>query len=125
MYCLIYGRRHEFDSDASLSRKRASAQPDWLVWKTYDRLRPSYEARHFVTARFLAGEFRVIAVPPTFELGPEIIEDLKGLNGLEEAITKNELISPERREFLLQRLSYWQKWASSPNRGSHSVWDSE
>lgn len=111
-YCLIYGRRREFEEDGHLTRKREELRPNWLEWMTFVRLRPLYGARNCVSARFLRRAFRVIAIPPTFAIGPETMEGLGPLLGLEDAIRKNELISDERREFLINRLPYWQAWAA-------------
>lgn len=107
IFCLIYGRRQQFEHDAALSQKRAETRPDWLVWMTYDRLRPSYSLRHAVAVRQVGGRFEAIAIPPTFHLGPRIVRGLRSIHGVEEAIARNELISEERREFLLARWPYW------------------
>lgn len=46
-YYLIYGRRKEF-SKTNL-KKRESRRPKWLEWSTYDRLKPDYDSRNWMT----------------------------------------------------------------------------
>ena len=57
--------------------------------------------------RHVSGRFEAIAIPPTFRLGPRIVRNLRFVHGVEAAISANELISEERRGFLLQRWPYW------------------
>lgn len=107
--CLIYGRRKQFEHDAALSQKRAEMRPDWLVWMTYDRLRPSYWLRNAIAVRHEGGRFEAISIPPTFQLGPRIVRALRDVHGIEQAIAANQLISEGRRSFLLERWPYWLK----------------
>jgi Domain of unknown function (DUF4263) len=125
VFCLIYGRRSEFEANPELSRKRAEMRPDWLTWMTFDRLRPHWSPQPKVTAQYAKGSFRVIAIPPTFELGPDTILSLRELTGLGQAIERNTLISQSRREFLLTRLPYWEEWRAQESFGSYSMGDAE
>ena len=103
---LVYGRRDEWVDDPRQSRHRESLRPDWLQWSTYDRLTPAWSARHWVTVRIYEGVgWKVIGVPPTFDVEARRADDLQGLVGLPEAIVANELIPDDRKQFLLEKLS--------------------
>jgi hypothetical protein len=97
VYCLIYGRRAEFSGNPTFSKQRAGLQPDWLDWMTFDRLQPLAGARNAVSARVSVSGWRVIAVPPTFQLGPYAARTLIWMSGWAAAISANELMSDERR----------------------------
>jgi hypothetical protein len=125
VYCLIYGRRREWEGNPGLSRRRESLRPGWLKWMSFDRLRPLFDARNHVSARMVRGKLQAIAVPPTLQLGPAIILDLRDIDGLEVAIAANRLMSRERRDFLLERLPYWLDWANAEEKGSYNYGDSE
>lgn len=103
-YYLIYGRREEF-SNTNLSKKRESRRPKWLEWSTYDRLKPDYISRNWITIKIKKGQWTVVCIPPTFDL--EAIDDshLDNLVGLDTAIKNNTLISDLRKHRLLQELS--------------------
>jgi len=118
VFCLIYGRRREFGSDPELTHQRAALRPEWLTWMTFDRLQPLAGARWAVTARVTVDGWRVVAVPPTFQLGPYTARTLVKMSGWEAAISSNRLMSEERRSFLLGRLDYWREWASSGSGSS-------
>jgi hypothetical protein len=105
IYGLIYGRRSEFGADPTQSRHRESIRPGWLHWRTYDRLSPDAGARHWVTVKVIEGRWTVVAVPPTFDLRRGWNDSLQGLSGLETAICANALISDDRKEYLVDRLS--------------------
>jgi hypothetical protein len=106
VFRLAYGRRSEFIDDPKLTRHRESIRPDWLEWSTYDRLAPSAGARRWVTVRIKQGVgWEVVAVPPTFDLALRRLDDLQGLVGLSEAIQANDLMSDDRKTYLLERVS--------------------
>lgn len=106
-FLLVYGRRKEIMQPHRQARRAALPNKPAEVM-TYDRLRPMAGSRHSVTARTDGTSTRVIAIPPTFQLGPPMEETLAAFTGWEEAIQVNDLIGPERKQFLLSRLSYWQ-----------------
>jgi hypothetical protein len=54
-------------------------------------------------------------------LGPNIAGAWRGIDGFPHAVMANEWISPERKQFLIQRLPYWQRWATSPKPIPYSV----
>lgn len=51
------------------------------------------------------------------ELGPGLIEPLTEISGIVDAIKRNDWISDERRQFLIERIPYWTAWARSESRG--------
>ena len=103
-YYLIYGRREGF-SNTDLSKKREAYRPEWLQWSTYDRLKPDYDSRNWITIKIQKDQWTVVCIPPTFDL--EKIDDshLDNLVGLDEAIKNNALISDLRKTRLLQELN--------------------
>lgn len=120
VYCLVYGRRSEFSGDPTLSKQHAGLRPDWLDWMTFDRLQPLAGARNPVSARVGVDGWRVIAVPPTFQLGPYAARTLVWMSGWEAAISASELVPVERRTFLLDRLDDWRDWARNGSGASRA-----
>lgn len=102
-YFLIYGRREEFFL-TNYNRNRISIQPDWLEWSTYDRLKPNYDSRNWITIKILKGKWTAISIPPTFDF--EMVEDLhfEKLVDLDKAIIESTLISNIRKKRLLREL---------------------
>jgi hypothetical protein len=52
--------------------------------------------------------------PSEKAFGPHNAPRLVHLRGLKEAILANDLVTEDRREFLLRRLEYWKSWVESP-----------
>ena len=102
-YVLIYGRREEY-FQTRYNKNRNSIRPDWMTWSTYDRLKPNYDSRNWITIKILKGQWTVISIPPTFDF--EMVEDLhlEKLVGLDKAIMKSPLISDVRKNRLLREL---------------------
>jgi hypothetical protein len=109
---LIYGRQSEFAERPDWNRKRRGLRDPDIDGMTYDRLRPLPGSANAVTVRVSRANDRVareaIAIPPTFQFGPENASSVGRVVGLDEAIKSNELIDDDRRDFLLERLPYWQ-----------------
>lgn len=124
-FILIYGRREEFFGSKMLSAKRANKQRDDFQIMSFDRLSPSFDAMHYVTTRYrTGGQIDVLAVPPTFQLGPAIAGHLTKWNGLDSAIKRCPLISEDRRTFLINRKEYWRNWfQSSSNAFRTGDWE--
>lgn len=112
-FMLIYGRQTEFSERPDRNRKRRGLRDPAVEEMTYDRLRPRWGSANAVTVRVeRANDLttrRVLAVPPTFRLGPVNAKSIARLEGLDTAIGANKLISDDRRAFLLSRLGYWQE----------------
>jgi len=51
--------------------------------------------------------YDALTVPPTLKWGPLCANDRARILNKEEAVQKNGLISPERKQFLLGRIPYW------------------
>lgn len=115
---LIYGRRSEFEGDTVLSNQRSSlvtGSDEELI--SFDRLRVDRDLRDAITVKCNgSGEYRAVAVPPTFSLGPTFADRLAHIRGLERAIRQSG-IEDERVEFLLRRLEYWRHWAANGATG--------
>ncbi len=111
-FMLIYGRQAEFSEHPDRNRKRRGLRDPSIGAMTFDRLRPSYGSANAITVRVNRKNDLVerwaVAVPPTFKFGPANASSVTRIHGLAEAIKANELISEDRRAFLLERLEYWQ-----------------
>lgn len=107
---LIYGRRGEFLGKPELNQKRRIVSGD-IEGMTYDRLHPEAASRNAITVRRSRGKAEVLAVPPTYRLGPSNQDQVGFVIGLEEAIARNPLMSEERRSFLIGRVPYWRSRA--------------
>lgn len=111
-FMLIYGRQTEFSERPDWNRKRRGLRDPSIDEMTFDRLRPFSGSANAITVRINREkdlvERRAVAVPPTFRFGPTNASSEARVNGLAEAIEANELISVDRRAFLLERLAYWQ-----------------
>lgn len=111
-FMLIYGRQSEFTERPDWNRKRRGLRDPSIDEMTYDRLRPLAGSANAITVRINRAndlaERRAVAIPPTFQFGPTNASPVARVHGLGEAIKANELISDDRRDFLLTRLAYWQ-----------------
>jgi hypothetical protein len=116
-FVLIYGRRKEFDARPQLKRLREQFERHGQVVMTFDRLRPAQNCRLYLTATKRNGAYKAIAVPATMAIGPNVARSFVFIEGISEAIQKNQLLSKERRQFLVERLPYWNTWAELSNRG--------
>ena len=126
-FILVFGRRAEFENDPELTRERACLLESEVESLTsYDRLAPDPMLANVITVRATgSGRFRAIAVPPTFTLGPLDADCLPLVDGLEEVIRATASIPVERRQFLVDRLPYWQNWAQNGRRGIVASGDRE
>lgn len=116
---LIYGRRNEFERDATRTRERGSllGREDEVLM-SFDRLTPDPLLGDAVTARACgAGRYKAIRVPPTLRLGPNRAERLLSIDGLPEAIRLTPGWTPDRRSFVISRLPYWAAWARQRETG--------
>lgn len=110
---LIYGRRVEFSGNAGRERLRASFLSDGDALMSYDRLKPDRNYWNYITVRRCArGVNRCLAVPPTLKFGPATAGLFGAIEGVDDAIRSNALMSSERKEFLIERLAYWRDWAA-------------
>lgn len=115
---LIYGRRTEFESDSVKSNQRSSlmtGSDEELI--SFDRLRVDKDLGDAITIQCSgSGEYRAVAVPPTFSLGPTFADRLAQIRGLGSALRQSS-IADERVEFLLRRVDYWRDWVANGATG--------
>ena len=116
---LIYGRRQEIDEQPNLRVLRSgllTGNDEEIM--SFDRLAVYPLIKDFITVKASgAGRYQAVNIPSTFATGPDLAVRLLHIDGVEEAIDRNEDIDKERREFLKERVSYWREWASTPYRG--------
>ena len=125
-FVLIYGRRSEANATPQLTKKRAHLQLRDVVMMTYDRIAPDRNADQLITMRVNAtGTLKAVSVPPTIRWYPILARDRAKITALDVAIASNSDIPLARRNFLVRRLSYWNKWASQSELGVINMGDAE
>jgi hypothetical protein len=92
---------------------------------TLDRLRPARECGYFLTLTKRNAGYQALAVPATFEIGPNVARSFTGIPNLTEAIQQNDWISEDRSRFLIERLPYWVDWGRLERVGFINSGDSE
>jgi hypothetical protein len=115
-FVLIYGREGEFKERPRLARLRSQFQRNNQIVVTFDGLKAARDCAGYICISQRGDRFRALSIPPTMRLGPSIAGAWHGIDGFPDAVMANEWISPERKQFLIERLPYWQRWATSPKR---------
>lgn len=111
-YLLIYGRRAEANATPALTRKRAGLRPHDVAIMTYDRLAPNPKASVLCCLEARSDRrFRVVSVPATLSWRPGLARERARSKGWDDAIMRNSQISAARKEFLVNRLKYWETWS--------------
>lgn len=117
-YLLIYGRRTEASATPAFTQKRGFLHADDVVTMTFDRLQPNPSAAQIICVTVGAtGTFTTVSVPPTLKWSPSLAGDRAAIQGLPGAIEANVCIEPERKQFLVRRLAYWNAWVAKGERG--------
>jgi len=108
-YVLIYGRRDEANSSRQRADMRAQLPRTNETLMTYDRLEPDRWNDDFLCVRRENDGYQAITVPPTLTLGPAFADWLALIHDKDAAVRRSPYLSPERKEFLIQRFPYWSK----------------
>lgn len=116
-YILIYGRRKNAIENENFAKKRAHLQGENEKFMTYDRLHPNKLLSGLLTVKIDREGYKAVSICPTIELGPLIAEYWSIIRDKELVIKKNEYISEKRKEFLLGRSPYWDKWGRNGKIG--------
>lgn len=108
-YCLIYGRRRDVSNPSAAAKRDALRQGYGdITWMSYDHLRPIEDASLYPCARVSTNrEFRAISFSPTIRLDPWLVKAWQRLKEKREAILGSPHFENSRREFLADRLEYW------------------
>jgi hypothetical protein len=114
---LIYGRRAEFEERPEWNKRRGILRGDHMEAMTFDRLRPLAGSDNVVAVKFRGQVPTVLAVPPTFRLGPNNAELIASARGWATAVTANPLLSRERKAFLKERIGYWRVLGAASKAG--------
>ena len=120
LFILVYGRRSEANRTIQRQTARQNMVRDDEIIMTYDRLVPQAGAKEFFSVRVGKSGYRALYIPPTATLGPKFADERKDVTEKDIAIRRSPYFSPERREFLLSRLSYWDDWSRSSTGLMHS-----
>jgi hypothetical protein len=124
-YILIYGNRNEFKDNPFISKKRAQLARSDEFHMTFDRLIPLNQSQQFICVSIKCNYYNALSIPPTLKLGPNLADYRSIIKNKESAVIKNDLITRERKEFLLKRIPYWDKWAQSDMKGVIQTSDEE
>ncbi|MGE8001190.1 Shedu immune nuclease family protein [Lysinibacillus sp. NPDC093190] len=124
-FVLIYGSSiNEFEGKPDLNQKRAHLHRENEVYMTFDRLTPMYKARNTITCQVKDRKYIAKYVSPTFKLGPVFAEELNEITNKVEAIN-NSQIDVERKNFLVSRIGYWEKFGEEKPFGLRNSGDWE
>jgi hypothetical protein len=124
-YMLVYGRRSELKRKPEANRQRRNMLPPDVERMTYDRLAPHPWLRDCICVRLKGERFEAMSIPPTFRIGPNNAKDLAGMAGKSEATLASPYLSDERKQFLIERYTYWDQWAADGAKGIRSTGDWE
>ena len=112
---LVYGRRAEFKDNSRLESIRNGLLPgtdEELM--SFDRLGVNLHMEDAITIKSVGPDkYEAVSVPSLFTTGPDLANRLLHIEGMSEALDRNEEIDEERREFLKGRILYWKEWAST------------
>ena len=112
-FILIYGRRKEYEGNECLTRKRSEVQSEDIMIMSYDRLFPHYDSRSMLCAQVsnTTGntQYKIVTIPPTFELDAAWASDYKEYTGFMDAIDRMQYTTPQRKDFLKSRFPYWRE----------------
>jgi hypothetical protein len=117
IWVLIYGRQRD---DERIAKLRADLQDKTQRVIPYEHLEPDPEARDFMCVRNTTGRYRAVSIPATVRLHPGSAEDWALIEGKETAASASEWMTPERRDFLVERFPYWDAWARDGGRAWRS-----
>lgn len=112
-YILIYGRRNDPTLTEDFKSRRSSLQRKDEFHMTFDRLSPQYDMQSLLCVKLDTDGYHAISVPGTLTLGPNRGSSFKKIRNKKEAVMKNKLITPIRKEFLASRIPYWDAWSGS------------
>jgi hypothetical protein len=115
LFLLIYGRRQEANSSVERQRRRSNMAREDEFIMTYDRLVPQHGASQFYTVKVDRSGYCALYIPPTAELGPMFAGERAKFRDRQIAVTNSPYFTPERREFFIRRLEYWDKWTLGPH----------
>ncbi len=109
-FILIYGNREEFVGKDKFNAKRAQLNSENEEYMTFDRLQPDDHAQNLICVRKTDEGYEAHTIPPTFTHVPEFANYRSVIRNMDKAISKNLLITEERKAFLIKRLPYWDKF---------------
>ena len=111
---LIYGRRQEFEDKPLLNTRRGYLAHPGEHLMTFDRLSPDQKADTLMCVRLIESVegpvYEALSIPPTLTLEPGLAWYRSLIGKRDIAVNRNQWISSERKLFLVERFSYWDKW---------------
>lgn len=108
---LLAGRRSEvYQHPERRDRRRRES----VLIRSLDSLTPAAEARDEMTLALRGRTIAATSVQPTMRFGPGNAVALSIVHGMGGAIARQPAFSERRRQFLLERLPYWQAFERRP-----------
>jgi hypothetical protein len=112
-FILVFGWRREFvtgenqSKSDQLAEKRAFMEKPDETLMTYDRLAVDRRAHVCCTVKMRSNGLEVVAVPPTFTVGPQDAETICQITGWQEAIDGCQEMPGPRKSYLKARIEHW------------------
>lgn len=103
-YLLIYGRRHEFESDAILTNKRSNIMGPDEILMSYDRLDTNPKGMHAITSTVKNGKYIPKYISPITMVSDAFRELYEAYPNLDSAIDNSMYISKSRKRFIKSRI---------------------
>jgi len=118
LYILIHGSRSELDiAPEEFRAKRGALEGGDEFYFTFDHLVPDANTSELMCVRITDAGYVGHTIPATLRLGPMFAGMRRMITHKEDAIARNEWITAERRDFLLNRVAYWDSWAQDVESG--------
>lgn len=88
-------------------------------------MEPSRDVYDTVTCKVSDGNYHVISIPPTFVYRPGLSNNYSKFINFKQTITKMKYTSDARKQFLLDRYSYWEEFGKADKLGIIDTSDKE
>ena len=88
-YCMIYGRRNEYENDEFLNRKRAQMNDNDFILMSYDRVLDMIfccQGDDLVTCKVVKKHYEVMHISSTYKYRPGLVSNLCNLNNFIDSI---------------------------------------
>lgn len=114
LYFLIYGRKEENPREIAKLRQYLHDEKRNLYLLTYDHLSPNRDHDSYLCIRGDGqGRYQAVAMPPTTKMHPNDPESWMCVSGRQEVIEAQELITEERKRFLIDHVRRCDMWAET------------
>jgi hypothetical protein len=127
-FVLVYGRDSEFraatsihDNPTYMRQKRDHMPRSREYYFTYDQLTAEREAGDYATLTREVDKWRLDSLPPTFTTGSRMMDLAEIIADPSTVLSRTDLMSEERRAYVVDRWKYWRQVALSKHEYSIAV----